>query len=126
MKRVITFIAQGLLLAIMLGGCSQPDADFIPGMYVKQFAQQYNTGSDTLVIEVVNSSVGRYVITRCLSYTPINDGKKLKQQQQMAKWLGSYNRDSKQLIVQPNGKVLTFSQEKQCLYMGNGIYQKIK
>lgn len=126
MKRFVAFIIKSLLCALMLGGCSEPDADFIPGTYVKQFTQQYNIGSDTLVINVVNPSEGSYSIARHLTYVPIKDGKRLKQQSERANWFGSYNKDSKQLMVQPSGKVLTFSEEKQCLYIGNSVYNKIK
>jgi hypothetical protein len=126
MKRFMTFILESLLSVLMLGGCSQPETDFIPGMYVKQFAQEYNVGSDTLVISTVNVSEGNYSIARHLAYVPIKDGKRLKQQSQRANWLGSYNKDSKQLTVQPSGKVLTFSEAKQCLYIGNSVYNKVK
>ncbi len=111
---------------LVLCGCSQREADFVPGMYVKQFAQEYNVGSDTLVISAVNVSEGNYSIARHLTYVPIKDGKRLKPQSERANWLGSYNKDSKQLMVKPSGKVLTFSEEKQCLYIGNSVYNKIK
>jgi hypothetical protein len=110
----------------MLSGCSQQETDFIPGTYVKQFAQQYNIGSDTLIITAVTPSGGSYAIARYLSYVPIKDGKRLKAQSESAHWMGGYNKDSKQLIVQPSGKVLTFSQDSNCLYIGNSMYNKIK
>lgn len=125
MKTLIAFIVKCLLFVLMLDGCSRFEIDFIPGTYVKQFMQKYNEGSDTLVITVVNPS-GSYAVSRHLNFTPIKDGKKLKPQLQIANWLGTYNKNSKQLMIQPNGKVLTFSEEKQCLYIGNSVYKKLK
>lgn len=126
MKTLIAFIVKCLLFVLMLDGCSRPEIDFIPGTYVKQFVQEYNEGCDTLAVTVVNPLDGSYAVSRHLNFTPIKNGKKLKPQLQIAQWFGMYNKNSKQLMIQPNGKVLTFSEEKQCLYIGNSIYNKLK
>lgn len=115
-----------IVCLLILSGCSPRETDFIPGIYVKQFTQEYNIGSDTLVITAADEPGSNYAIERHLKYTPVKDGKKLSAHAETANWFGNYNRDSKQLMVQPSGKVLTFSPERQCVYMGYSVYQKVK
>lgn len=122
MKKIIV----GLLL---LGGCTlsrDSIKDFIPGIYVKQFQQQYASGSDTLVIAIQDETTNSYNIERHLSYIPVHDGKVLNRQNETAVLYGIYNKGNKQLIVRPGGKMISISPEKNCLYIGNSVYKKVK
>ncbi len=122
MKKIIVCL-------LLLSSCVLWDdniKEFIPGMYVKQFQQQYASGSDTLVITTQDETTNRYNIERHLSYIPVHDGKVLSLQNETAAWYGIYNKDDKQLIVRPSGKIIAFSPEKNCLYIGTSVYKKVK
>ncbi|MGN6212062.1 hypothetical protein [Parafilimonas sp.] len=122
MKKIIVCL-------FLLSGCALSDGnikDFIPGMYVKEFQQQYASGNDTLVITIVDETTNSYNIERHLSYIPVHDGKVLNRQNETTTWYGIYSKNNKQMIVQPNGKIISFSPEKNCLYIGNSTYKKVK
>ena len=118
-----------IVCLLLLSGCALSGdniKEFIPGMYVKEFQQQYASGSDTLVITIADETTNSYNIERHLSYLPMHDGKVLNRQNETAAWYGIYSKDNKQMIVQPNGKIISFSPEKNCLYIGNSTYKKVK
>ena len=118
-----------IVCILLLSGCALSGdniKDFIPGIYVKQFQQQYASGNDTLVITIQDETTNSYNIERHLGYIPVHDGKVLNLQNETAVWYGIYNKDDRQLIVRPGGKMISFSLEKQCLYIGNSIYKKVK
>ena len=122
MKKIIVCL-------FLLSGCAfsgDTIKEFIPGMYVKEFQQQYASGNDSLVITIVDETTNSYNIERHLSYIPVHDGKVLNQQNETTTWYGIYSKNNKQMIVQPNGKIIAFSPEKNCLYIGNSVYKKVK
>jgi len=118
-----------MVCLLLLSGCGLSNnnvEDFIPGMYVKDFQQQYSSGSDTLIITIEDDATGKYNIERRLSYVPVHDGKALNAKHEKQLWVALYNAGTKQLVVQRTGRLVSFSPEKQILTIGNSVYNKIK
>jgi len=118
-----------VICLLLLSGCGLSASnvkEFIPGTYVRDFQQQYSSGSDTLIINLADEVTGRYNIGRHLGYVSVRDGKALDAKKEKQMWVALYNADTKQLVIQRTGRLVSFSPEKQSLAIGNSVYNKIK
>src|SRR6476661_2863853 len=109
-------------------GCSSPDEStrlFIPGTYVKEIKDEFTEGMDTLTIKVLDYKSYNYTITRNTSYSQTIDGKTLPAKSDMHKWIAVFRPTTMQLIEQSQGRVFTFSPERNVLSMGSSVYRKI-
>ena len=126
MKHFIT----ALMIAALAAGCSNLRTDkvkaFIPGVYVRTVADEFTKGMDTLVIEVLDRSVGSYSIHKKMSFYQVIDGKELSPQYKTEQWTAIYDNDTHQLMEQRKGKVLSFMQDQDLVSMGVSEYKKVK
>jgi ribosomal protein L28 len=120
-----------LTLVIFLMGCNGLiNADkvkpFIPGTYLASWKTSFSNAVDTMLIAPVteNGSEG-YLITRRTHLQFINAANKRAPEYSITKWTGSYNHQDKTIVVQSNGRVLSFDPSANVMRMGNIVYRKL-
>ncbi len=118
-----------LVSMVLLMGCQLSGGDtvrsFIPGTYVKTINQEFSTGNDTLFISLISNPGNNYQIVRHTSYRRIIDGKVLPVENEMEKSTGIYNRIDKVLNETREGSIISFSPDKNELYVGAAMYRKV-
>jgi hypothetical protein len=127
MKQTILFNA---LILIFIASCSNAikdnEANFIPGIYVKEIKQEFAVGMDTLIIQVMDKEAGSYTIVRRSSYQQQLDGKLMTPKYEIEKSVAIYEPATKQLREQNKERVFTFSEEKGLLSTGGSEYKKVE
>jgi hypothetical protein len=120
-----------LTLVIFLMGCngilnSDKVKPFIPGTYLATWKTSLSNAVDTMTIAAVaeNGSEG-YLITRRTHLQFINAAKKRAPEYSITKWVGSYNATDKNIVVNMNGRVLSFDPDNKLLRMGSIVYKKL-
>lgn len=117
------------IVGLLLLGCENPTSDniraFIPGTYAKEINDEFTKGTDTLFISILDDQSGRYTIIRKISYRQSIDGKILSPKSETHKMTAIYSQDTKQLNEQKQGKVFSFSPDKNALSTGGSEYRKI-
>ena len=126
MKHLFLFSA---IAGLILLGCGNPASDniraFIPGTYTKEINDEFTKGTDTLFISVLDDQSGSYTIIRQISYRQSIDGKILSPRNDTHKMTAIYNEETKQLRDQNQGKLFSFSPDKNLLNTGGSEYRKI-
>lgn len=120
-----------LTLVILMMGCNgllHPDTvkPFIPGTYSAAWKTPFSESRDTLLIAAgsENGSEG-FLITRRTQLTFTNAAKKRAPEYSIAKWTGTYNTTDKTLLINGNGRVLSFDPTGKTMRMGVIIYKKL-
>jgi hypothetical protein len=120
-----------ITLVVFLLGCgglanSDKVKPFIPGTYLASWKTSFSNAVDTMTIAAVaeNGSEG-YLITRRTHLQFINAAKKRAPEYSITKWIGSYNAADKNIVVNTNGRVLSFDPDNKLLWMGSIIYKKL-
>lgn len=100
--------------------------DFIPGTYATSWSSQFSNVADTIIIEplTVSGSEG-YGITRRTRIEFAGPLSKKEPEYKITRWLGIYNKDNKTIIINSNGRVLSFDTNANEMMMGIVIYKKL-
>ncbi len=110
-------------------GCqpSQTDSvkDFIPGTYVANINLEFSTGHDTLFIMTINASGNIYQLARSSSFIRKVDGIEFPVERKFRKWVATYNCNEKVLNETAHSAIISFSPDKNELYLGTRRYTKI-
>ena len=101
--------------------CTTPVKDFIPGTYVTEWTTEFTEARDTMVIDPLeNAGSSNYQITR---HTYMLYQK--KPQYKLVHWTGTFNSGNKTIIINNNGRILSFDPAGKEMKMGSTIYKKI-
>lgn len=116
-------------VVVVLFSCDQLKQDkvqpFMPGIYVRDIADEYTTGRDTLIIRISDPRLNVYQIEKRMRYQQQLDGKLLPPEQKVENWTATYDRENGQLHEQRKGKVLSFYPEQNKVSLGGSEYEKI-
>ncbi len=120
-----------LTLVVFALGCnwllhSDTVKPFIPGTYSAAWKTPFSESRDTLLIDPVteNGSEG-FLITRRTQLLFTNAAKKRAPEYSITKWTGSYNATDKTLLINGNGRILSFDPAGKTMRMGVIIYKKL-
>lgn len=112
---------------VLVAGCKglsgEAVRDFIPGVYVRDFATEFAVGSDTL--EVQWQGENTYVIQKRSGFHRVLKGKLQAKETREEKWMTLWDTEKGVLNEVKKGKVLSFDLEKKQLLVGASVYQKI-
>jgi hypothetical protein len=119
-----------LTAIVFLFGCKAFNSDnvkpFIPGTYLSSWKTSFSHAVDTMSIALsIENGSEVYSITRRTHLDFIGLAKKRTPEYSITKWTGSYNASAKTLIVNSNGRVISFDPDNKTLRMGNIIYRKL-
>ncbi len=120
-------IAAALLFLI---GCNGLTSDkvkpFIAGTYISSWKTAFSIAVDTMNISAISAGGSEgYIIVRRTHLQFINAVKKREPEYSISKWQGSYNPGDKTIVVQNNGRVISFDPDNKVLRMGNIVYRKL-
>lgn len=121
-----------IIAGLILTGCNSvlknddTIQSFIPGTYTSHLVGEYSIAEDTLVISKVSNKGNAYTIVRHISYQRIIEKKAQPMEYKIEKWVAIYNEQDKLLYEQKDGKIISFTPEKNMLLLGSAEYQKIK
>jgi hypothetical protein len=99
---------------------------FIPGTYHASWKTAFSNAVDTMQISSASEggSEGYLIIRRThLEFT--NAAKKRGPEYSITNWMGRYNETDKTIVVNANGRVLSFDPANKTLKMGVIIYTKL-
>ncbi len=118
-----TFLA---LWLILLQACSstQQENAAIPGMYVRQFHNEFGTGWDTVVIEPQSGVANGYVVTHHIQTIRKGDDQVATPMRKELVLPSTWNRNEKVLVTSRLGRKYTFPQ-KDTLMLGTARYKRI-
>lgn len=118
-------------LTLLLQSCNSifnPDnvKSFIPGVYCTAWKTAFSEARDTLNIETITlqGSEG-FIITRRTHVDFMNAAKKREPEYTIIKWTGTYDASNKTLLINNNGRVLSFDTNKKEMKMGVVTYKKL-
>ena len=101
--------------------CSIQVKDYIPGTYITEWTTEFTEARDTMLIEQgTKDGSGTYQITR-RTYMLYQS----KPQYKLVHWTGTFNSGNKTIIVNNNGRILSFDPGAREMKMGSTTYKKL-
>lgn len=118
-----------LLMVAGLFSCRESKRDsvreFIPGTYIRYSEHEFGHEYDTLVITLLNESVGKYSILRKWKYERVLDGKWLEPEYKRTETSGLFNPRQKLLQDTETGAIYSFDVKEGVAFNGPVKYQKL-
>jgi len=117
-----------IILLFLIAGCKRGTGvrEFIPGTYVTEWDNGFSSVRDTMLLEPATAGGSEgYLISRRTSYTQLIKSGTNKPRYKIARWTGSFDTKTKTVVVDKNGRVLTFDPAKNEMRMGSAIYKKL-
>lgn len=121
-----------IAFVMLYAGCAdslKPDdvKDSIPGIYVRHYRDEFTDSYDTIEIFLLSKTGSdSYGIVKKMKYQKVLNDHNLPEQYKVLDWTGSYDRESKSLLVMPSGKRVYFNPSKRELQLGRAPYKKLK
>jgi hypothetical protein len=118
-----------MVLVAGLFSCRETKRDsvreFIPGIYIRYSEHEFGHEYDTLVITLLNESVGKYSILRKWKYERVLDGKWLEPEYKRTETPGLYNPQQQLLRDMETGAIYSFDVDSRVALNGPVKYQKL-
>lgn len=96
--------------------------NWITGVYIRLVSNDFSKGADTLTI--TQQTANQFRIKRRMGFQRIMEGKVFEPEYKSEEWTGIYNEQTKQVLEQQHGKVLSFKKDK--MWVGTSEYKKLK
>lgn len=114
---------------VVITSCSDSNTttrqDGIEGVYVKEIAHEFATGTDTVFIKPFQKEINKYHVTSSSTYTQTIDGKKLTPASEKHRWIGVFDNKLMILTIENKGKVFHYTPGNKRLTIGSSEYSKI-
>lgn len=126
MKTVTFFV---LLLMVIASSCNTSKdeiAEFIPGTYIREGANEFGKEYDTLVISIQNKEAKQYRIVNKWLFARQVDGEVKEPEYKVKESSGIYNPENKMLEESETLDHYTFDVKEKVLFNGTNKYKKIK
>lgn len=126
--KILILLFSFILLLQSCNSIFNPDnvKDFIPGVYCTAWTTAFSQSRDTLLIETITQQGSEgYIITRRTHVDFINAAKKREPEYSIVKWRGTYDASNKTVLINNNGRVLSFDTNKKEMKMGVVVYKKL-
>lgn len=120
-----------IIFILMVIGCKDKSTSvkiekFIPGVYVRQYKDEYTKSFDTLEIRKVTQSGGyRYSVIKKTTYKRLNIREFPTNNAKLKEWVGYFEEGTNSLLLEPGGKRVHFEPELMEAIMGAHPYKKI-
>ena len=119
-----------LLLMVVLTGCSLVQQDriknFIPGVYVRYYADEYTESYDTIRI-TRSSGPGKenYSVIKRRRTAKVDNNGKIVPGYELKKWTATFDAKSQSLWITNAGKAIYFYPARRELRIGTEPYKKL-
>jgi hypothetical protein len=128
MKLLILPLA--IFILILLVSCNPGTEtrvrEFIPGTYITEWDNGFSTARDTILVKPAPAEGGdSYSIIRRTFYRQSVNGKTLNPKYKIARWTGRFNQQDMTVVINKNGRILSFDPDKKEMRMGSAIYKKL-
>lgn len=127
MKTILVLL---LVVMVFIEGCNDIPSDVmaiqLPGTYIRSSSHEAGREWDTLVITLLNPSVGQYRVQRKWRYERVLDGERLAPLYKEKVSTAFFDKAARLLRETSTGKTLSIMGRKQLLYYGVVSYQKIR
>jgi len=101
--------------------CATQVKDYIQGTYITEWTTEFTEARDTMFIEpAVKEGSGTYQVTRRTYMLYQN-----KPQYKLVHWTGIFNSGNKTIIINNNGRILSFDPQNKEMKMGSTTYKKL-
>jgi hypothetical protein len=110
-----------LLLGCSLFSSKEPIRDFIPGTYCSEWTTEFTEARDTMLIEPLTkegSSIYQIIRRTYMLYQK-------KPQYKLVHWTGTFNSGNETIIINNNGRILSFDPANKEMKMGSTTYKKL-
>lgn len=118
-----------LFLIIVFASCKifskNSDLDTIPGMYVRAINHEFATGSDTLVVALLDMQTGTFTIVKKSGFVQYLNGKPLGRQYKSEKYTVVYDELTGTLNDNHKMKTFTALPQKDLLLSGSTAYKRV-
>jgi len=98
---------------------------FVPGTYIATWKTAFSVAVDTMNISAPSGGSETFSIVRRTHLQFTNAAKKREPEYSISKWQGTYNTNDKTLVVQSNGRIISFDPDNKVLRMGAIVYRKL-
>lgn len=111
---------------LVVAGCNvfspgEAVRDAIPGVYAAEWVTEFTVARDTILIEpAVRAGSGTYQITRRTAMLYQH-----KPQYKIVHWTGVFNSRNKTIVINNNGRILSFEAAGGRMKMGSTMYKKL-
>ena len=106
---------------LFLFRCAQPVKDYIPGTYITEWTTEFTEARDTIRIDPLEKAGSiTYQLTR-RTYMLYQK----KPQYKLVHWTGTFNSGNETIIINNNGRILSFDPDKREMKMGSTTYKKL-
>ena len=110
-----------ILMFLFFIRCTTQVKDNIPGTYFTGWTTEFTEARDTMIIEPsVKNGSGTYEVTR-RTFMLYQE----KPQYKLVHWTGSFNSGNKTIIINNNGRILSFDPQHKEMKMGSTTYRKL-
>lgn len=124
-----TFLPAGLVMILLsCNGLPQTDSvkNFIPGTYCAEWENEFKKATDTIEIQLLTQNGSEsYRISRRVHLTFVNQLKATPSEYKAQSWTGTYSKNSKTVIINNTGSILSFDPVKKILWWGTSSYKKL-
>ena len=128
MKTNIFLLTYLVIVLISCNSLTQTDTVkvSIPGSYSAEWENEFKKATDKLEIQLLTKNGSEsYRISRRVHVTFINQLKETPSEYKVQSWTGTYNKNSKTVIINNTGSILSFDPAKKILWWGTTIYTKL-
>ncbi|MES2458879.1 MAG: hypothetical protein V4594_25235 [Bacteroidota bacterium] len=109
---------------LCLASCGRSNSPTIEGTYASYESGDYSISKDTLVIMSYGDN-GDYQVIRKSTFQTVRSGKLQPKEQKIREYMGRFDEKTKTLIIDAQGKKISFFPGKNSLLLMQREYQKV-
>ena len=114
-----------LIVLYLFSGKILPKTISIEGTYASYESGEYSISKDTLVI-IAYGDQGDYQVIRKSGFQTVRNGKLQPKEQKIREYIGRFDPNTKVLIIDAQGKKISFFPDKNSLLLMQREYHKVK
>ena len=123
---ILQKIACLAFITVLVTGCgNERDNDTIEGVYTAHSSHEYALYWDTLSLKAISKKGGTFLISHHSGIQRIRDGKRKTKEYKKTELVGNWYKDSRQLKTEKLGRVYSFPETGDIVFMGTVPYYKI-
>ncbi|TKC04227.1 hypothetical protein [Pedobacter frigoris] len=124
MKRIKIRLFSCVAALLFFASCENSTKSYIDGTYASYESGEYSISKDTLVIMPYGDK-GDYQVIRKSSFQTVRNGKLQPKEQKIREYMGRFDPKTKMLIIDAQGKKISFFPDKNSLLLMQREYHKV-
>lgn len=125
MKRIKAIVFGCFAAMLFFASCENSIKSSIDGTYASYESGEYSISKDTLVIMPYGDQ-GDYQVIRKSAFQTVRNGKLQPSERKIREYVGRFDGKTKMLIIDAQGKKISFFPDKNSLLLMQREYHKVK